>query len=1163
MDGIPSQINSLYNTTARKWTDIVSTTKVDRTYFVLWFVAIGTIATSEVLLHDSVACSVSLDQVWKSLVKGTIAAVAAVLVFMTVSKFAPNWKSWPLVARLQEFGAPLCATIRPGAVHHTRSSIILPGPHNVLYKHVQHEVCARALDLQNISPVGNSAELRRRIVEMDSELISDSNTDDIAATSIGIVQLRDLLAKLKQAVPGTADEPGNTESLPALRREGRELYSIVTPNSATIMTRIDHIVMDHAMNVLCGAVEWGSEDAKAMILRNPTERFLAHDTAKLIWFVIGAQEANLEADKWFRFSRGVQFVILSRSTLWPANATPYMYVRAGSTEARSLIDALGAYSREYNSEITFLPRHKDVDAEGLDEWFYRNPDSICDPTGASWYNMGGRKGIHPGKVKNKDYHNFLYNMWGIREPESVAVTLKKASVVRSNIMEQERSRRQINAAADRIRGIRNDTEIGAELIAAFQLPPRDIANQMSSDPTFLTKYQPRWDKLKRIGIDIEAEGSSDYINDVGTFLTGTQVYSRLASRDARNILAEVHTTTTGAGGEEISPDATKNLEPLPVADGTELAEHPLFQRVLMLMGAALGKRRPVRNFTGETVGLQFADGANGADYQIPVNARVGQNFEIFGGDSVLRHIFTVVPADYVEHMEKDGWQLGKIVPGASGDDVPDALKTMSVDDISVVVMGKLVDDDGTMSEQWLHGCYWNADMETRAHMRQLMKVATKTIDNPHQPTLAHVASRFVLRRLMKEPVAWPSGTRVILTTHGDPSLYNDTPVSSYALGQVGIVDTINNDTATVGYLTVFKGPKSMIDENVNRGVGDEKGNESVVVKLQIDTLVLTRAKAAGEAPWEQVTKIWHAGPRMMRSKQSVVDPMTYGPNTTIRNAADPIARNFGGQKWSGDVWYNGGVAIIRCIIEPKVKKDASPEETRQRLDEWKERCRPKLRSDVVAMIIDRISARDQANNTPVQLLADSVDGNEHGNPTIEGRMTSQEAQRAMTALQTEITDNFATMIASKGVIRGMVDWALKTVKGSFMADDEDSDLSAVVLGLSAAALDGLKTVSTVQSEGEIEYAGFDTREWYKNVFTQNSLFGTAATVSLVTSATFLPVTTAAAIGVGLGATAASRGWEGVKFIGQGLSNMGRSTFNAAQGLVGAVTGVVAPGAVAP
>lgn len=213
------------------------------------------------------------------------------------------------------------------------------------------------------------------------------------------------------------------------------------------------------------------------------------------------------------------------------------------------------------------------------------------------------------------------------------------------------------------------------------------------------------------------------------------------------------------------------------------------------------------------------------------------------------------------------------------------------------------------------------------------------------------------------------------------------------------------------------------------------------------------------------------------------------------------------------------------------------------------------------MILDRVSTSDRANNTPLQLLADSVDVNdadqEVAGPTIDGRMTTADAQKAMKALQNAITKDYSTMEEQAGVIRGMIDWAFKTVKGDYIANDADNDLSVVVLGLSAAALDGLKTVATVQSEGEIEYAGFNTKLWWKKVFTENSVFGTAATVSLVTSAAMLPVTTAAVVGVGLGA-AASRGWAGIHFLGQGLSHMGRSTFNAAQGLVGAVAGAVAP-----
>jgi hypothetical protein len=297
-------------------------------------------------------------------------------------------------------------------------------------------------------------------------------------------------------------------------------------------------------------------------------------------------------------------------------------------------------------------------------------------------------------------------------------------------MEQEMSRKQIEAATNRIRGIRHDTEIGAKLIEAFQLPPRDIATQMSANPTFLTNYEQRWDTLLQIGIHVQTVGASDYIIDVGTFLTGTQVYSRLASVDAQTVLNETHATRK-INDQTISPDATMKLEPLPVADGTTLAEHPLFQRVLMLMGAAMGKRTPTRDYTGETVRLQFpSGGGDGGDYQISASAKVGQNFEIFGGDSAQTRIFTVVPKDYADAMKDDEWEQGEIVPGSSGDDVPDTLKNMSVDDTRVVVMGKTVADKAAAADQWLHACYWNMDSETRTRLRQLMKVATRTANNP-------------------------------------------------------------------------------------------------------------------------------------------------------------------------------------------------------------------------------------------------------------------------------------------------------------------------------------------------------------------------------------------------------------------------------------------------
>jgi hypothetical protein len=207
------------------------------------------------------------------------------------------------------------------------------------------------------------------------------------------------------------------------------------------------------------------------------------------------------------------------------------------------------------------------------------------------------------------------------------------------------------------------------------------------------------------------------------------------------------------------------------------------------------------------------------------------------------------------------------------------------------------------------------------------------------------------------------------------------------------------------------------------------------------------------------------------------------------------------------------------------------------------------------MIDERISKIDKDDNTRDQLLAGSDGNAPEGNEgqTIAGRMTSPEAQQAMQDLQKSMIQDFTAMQGQAGVIRGMADWAYKKVMDDFITDDSDNDLSVIVLGLSAAALDGLKTVATVQTQGEIDYAGFKAKKWWKSVFTESSSFGTAATVSLVTGAAMMPFTTGAAVGA-VGAIAASRGWQGAQFLGQGLSNMASSTYSNLQALAGAVTG---------
>ena len=224
-------------------------------------------------------------------------------------------------------------------------------------------------------------------------------------------------------------------------------------------------------------------------------------------------------------------------------------------------------------------------------------------------------------------------------------------------------------------------------------------------------------------------------------------------------------------------------------------------------------------------------------------------------------------------------------------------------------------------------------------------------------------------------------------------------------------------------------------------------------------------------------------------------------------------------------------------MEPEIPDGEDADDTQVQLEAWKRKCKANLRSDFVTMILNRISDHDQQYNSRKDLLADS-DGDNHPAPTIDSRMNSDEGREAIGTLQAEFQRDYKDFRSQSSTMRSMTDWILGKI--GVTTDDEYNSLSVVVLGLSGAALDGLKTVSTVQSEGEITYGNFETKKWWSELFSKDQVFGTVATASLLAGATLAPIPTAAAAGFAAGSALISGTGNYLWDIGRNIANTAAS-----------------------
>ena len=1047
-------------------------------------VSAGGVIGSWKLLREPYNCGFRLVDIGWATVWLVVGSLIAFIVAV-VARAALRLGDWRQLAWIGKVGTVCSAQ----PTHGGRLLALRRDDMRILYEQRPHEVCANPLDLRHVSPVGNPNALRDRINQMH-ELTAKHSDED----AIGVIHVRDLTRKLKNA----------TTREHSLVRVGKEAYAIRTAGNPTAgnrtagnptagnrtpLSRFELRVLSDSMNVACGPVKWGSDDAKSMILGATMEPFLSKETAHNLWFAIGAREEQLDESKWASFSRAVQFMIMSQSTIWPSTDPP-MYVQAGSEEARALVAALGATATQQN-DIVFLA-HAD-DPHGLDEWFYRNPDAICDRSGAAWYNLEGAQGIHPDVPQATTYHDFLTTKWGVDPPARIDVTLRSANDVLANYAEVTRSREQVRQLHERLKRLRG-TMTAESIHKAMHMSPERIAEALLFDPTFLAQREANWPELERVGVYITKPTglqTPTVIHGSAHSLQNTQVYGLITTSHVASVLQTPHAALASQRQQQGQDTVLMDLEPQPVRDSSPVQEHPLFQRVLMFMGDAIASGVARAGGTAGTerivLGVDNAD----SEYTVQSDAKFGNALSVDGGSE---HEFTVVPTDYVTKM--NDWTRVSMP-----DDAPDHLRNPRVDDVAVCLMSRRRNDPA--KDWWLHGCFWNMPPEHRAALRQLVERATAQTAQTAAPTgrarrnvtfaptlqvSARSASIFVLRRLAKAAVRWPDGASVKVMITGADAI-GDTNVSALAMVQAGIVNGVDEAKNKAEVLLV-----SLYSDGKNT-------DDAVVVKLSIDTISLTRSEAILEAPDPLVSNILNTGPRLLKSDTNVIDPMTYGDignNPLRRDLRDDVQRGHGGSKYAANKWYLGATAIVRCVRRVASQPDQQT------------MCLRTMRADYIAMLQSRLTGTDLQTNRQLGFVK---------RDDLTTRGLRPKAQDAVTALFSQLKADVDAVRRQKDV-KGWIDWFLppeSTVDGT-------DGFSALIWGVNPIALEGLKAVSTVQNEEEQKDA--QNQPWYQRFLQGYGPVGLGAAAGA--AATAGAGVAAGAAGAAVGAAGAAVGAAAVR-----------------------------------